>query len=193
MCGKHYSRFRSTGSTKLRLLSINEGPCLVSGCLTSATVKEMCLKHYRRKQRTGSPYINKDNLCSINDCDTTAYKRGLCGMHIQRLNRTGTTALPSHYPIPPARWRTSPAGYVHRSNNGKDEMQHRLVMAETLGRPLETWENVHHMNGVKDDNRPENLELWVEPQPSGQRVQDLVDWVRQHHIPACLFCETGSS
>lgn len=54
--------------------------------------------------------------------------------------------------------------------------EHVLVMSEQLGRPLEPHENVHHINGVRSDNRPENLELWTISQPAGQRVEDKVEW-----------------
>jgi len=67
--------------------------------------------------------------------------------------------------------------------NGKRKkvsvFEHREVMARMLGRALWPWENVHHKNGVRHDNRPDNLELWIKAQPCGQRVTDAVAHARE--------------
>lgn len=69
-------------------------------------------------------------------------------------------------------------GYRVLFIDGRQVGEHRHVMQAVVDRELTPEETVHHRNGVKLDNRPENLELWASNHPKGQRVLDLIDWAR---------------
>lgn len=63
--------------------------------------------------------------------------------------------------------------------------EHRIVMEGVLGRYLFPYENVHHKDGVRSNNDPANLELWVKPQPAGQRAVEI------KHCPTCTCNNKG--
>jgi HNH endonuclease len=78
------------------------------------------------------------------------------------------------------------AGYVMvrapdhpRAGRSPYVFEHVLVAEQLLGRYLPPGESIHHRNGVRDDNRPENLELRTKPQPSGIWVSDAIAWARE--------------
>lgn len=119
---------------------------------------------------------NQNNRCP--DCDKLiSPNRTYCRRHMAYQERSG-------------RWKGGRSkdgkGYVVLSGKqghpnarvGGQIAEHTFVMVQHLGRPLLPEERVHHINGIKDDNRIENLELWTKEHPSGQRVADQVAWAK---------------
>lgn len=125
------------------------------------------------------------DVCTVPSCDRKAERRTYCNAHDIRIRKHGDPQ--EHKPITVRRgfyvqkdgYIVVPArGHANAHKNGSI-FQHVLVMSESLGRPLFSDETVHHKNGIRGDNRIENLELWSGRHPTGARVADQVRWATE--------------
>lgn len=165
--------------------------CSMNGCEKPARTRGYCTTHYGRLLKNGDPEISKyernpPKSCTVTGCANPYSAKGLCAKHYARKQNTGTTDDPG----PRERsleWRKDHHGYMVRyepehpnaSRSTARVSQHVYVMSEHIGRALHKGETVHHKNGIRDDNRIENLELWKSAHPPGQRITDLVVWARE--------------
>lgn len=178
-CNAHYRawRYEREGHPK----------CSVEDCNDPVYGKGWCNRHWNRWRKWGDPLVDHTRVkppCRIEGCERLINSGGLCGMHEQRLRKTGSTDAPVRRE---PKGHLAANGYVLMSLGSlgfpdgfrRQRTQHRILMEVMLGRPLRSDETVHHINGDRSDNRPENLELWSSHQPPGQRVADKVAWAKE--------------
>lgn len=117
-------------------------------------------------------------MCYGPECSKVAVKNGLCDGHNAQRHTRGQELRPLR-PLGKRGSGTILGGYRLIQEDGRRTGEHRWVMERILGRRLLRSETVHHKNGDRTDNRPENLELWSSSQPPGQRVSDKLAWARE--------------
>ena len=195
-CSRHYQRWRRDGDPgPAGLVRMPDGAtCSVDGCDRPNVQRGYCEMHRWRVRSHGDAgpagHVKRGRkpkeypICAVNDCtrNTRSGGGGYCRLHFTRLQR-GLPLGPAG-PMVAAKGSGSVTreGYRRiRTPDGRRLLEHVYVMEQHLERRLEPGENVHHRNGLKLDNRIENLELWVKMQPTGQRVEDLVAFVVAHY------------
>jgi len=165
-----------------------EARCSVPECFRRPKGRGLCSPHFQQWRagvdvgvevpergfgRKQAPSY-KEHVCFVVGCPSRPITRGMCSKHTQQraagiLDEEGNQLRPLQSlgrkrkpgPIKDGAGYVlvvAPDGYNGPMRDGR-VLEHRLVMEEKLGRGLGPHELVHHINGVKTDNRIENLQL----------------------------------
>jgi hypothetical protein len=173
--------------------------CLVCGKEFSVSVwhphqkccGKKCRNNYDHRLSRGIDIKLRDIFCKV--CDNPfkqkrANNKDYCSTACKRL---AATRKLQGLPIKGPKKHIKGSGYInnqgykilsmkHPNSTGRGQiLEHTLIMSNHLGRPLMKGETVHHKNGIRHDNRLENLELWSHSHPFGQRVEDKIKWCKE--------------
>jgi hypothetical protein len=188
LCHTHYQRKSRGRSLNVPIQTRHRyapgALCSVKDCGRTTRAKGMCYTHWLRCKR-GRPLdvpIRERRIpgtpCSVKGCTREGWS-GFCRAHYARRRRANWSNTPIKKRGVNGSGHRSKAGYRIVHIDGKNVFEHRRIMEQMLKRKLLPHETVHHLNGSRADNRPENLELWSKSQPPGQRVEDKLEWAQE--------------
>lgn len=149
--------------------------CLVENCIKAVFASNYCGQHYQRFKKYGNPLepmhwagrpttklkfkclnCGKDFLRPPSAIKKNSFK--YCSRECAFIGAVGKQKKVP--PIEESTWRINRKGYLETTRRRKRILQHRwIVETQIINRPLKAEEIIHHLNGIKTDNRKENLAI----------------------------------
>lgn len=158
--------------------------CSVEGCDRQTVARGFCKSHYRRFRANGTLQLAVrvvyPKTCIVDGCSKPSERKGYCQMHYRRLQRFGRL---NNIRQPKGSLVNASDGYIQQNIAGVTKMRHVWVAESALGHELPYGAEVHHVNQIRNDNRPTNLVICPD------RAYHMLLHARQRAFDACGHAE----